>query len=309
MGAADKKLTRRNLRVKAFEIIYSKALQGPDTQADEILKSFNGAIAEIEKSFCRLVQFSNHVFEYSRIDANQEASKFLQKSKVDSSLAESKFIDILRSNESFIEAKKKFSLSDSFPDDLIRKAFKQLKESEQYLTYLESKESTKDVFLWVVQHCLDDHNLCAEYFRESFIQWEHNAEYIVKWSKLLLQNIEGFSFYDVLDKTQTQFVKQLVETHAGNKEYLSSLIKPKLNNWDAERVAVIDLLLLELGLTELLYFPDIPFKVSLNEYIDIAKMYSTKQSGQFVNGVLDNVRKELESQNALPKLAQNKSRE
>ncbi|MBK8684917.1 MAG: hypothetical protein IPN26_07900 [Bacteroidetes bacterium] len=72
-------------------------------------------------------------------------------------------------------------------------------------------------------------------------------------------------------------------------------------NWDADRVAMIDLILLHLGVCEMLYFESIPLKVSINEYIDIAKSYSTPQSGQFVNGLLDNVRKQLSDQNKLTK--------
>ena len=71
------------------------------------------------------------------------------------------------------------------------------------------------------------------------------------------------------------------------------LIEPKLNNWDKDRVALIDLLLLKMGVCEFLFFPTIPTKVTINEYIDIAKQYSTPQSGQFVNGVLDNILKDL----------------
>ena len=77
------------------------------------------------------------------------------------------------------------------------------------------------------------------------------------------------------------------------KTYAEDLIKPKLNNWDADRIAVLDMILLRLGVCELLYFETIPTKVTINEYIDIAKEYSTEQSGQFVNGILDNIHKEL----------------
>jgi N utilization substance protein B len=84
------------------------------------------------------------------------------------------------------------------------------------------------------------------------------------------------------------------------------LIKPKLKNWDAERVAIIDLILLKMGVAELLYFPTIPTKVTINEYIEIAKNYSTPQSGQFVNGVLDNLLKELVSANKIRKIERTK---
>ena len=69
-------------------------------------------------------------------------------------------------------------------------------------------------------------------------------------------------------------------------EHTLEMIKPKLNNWDAERIAALDLILLQMGVCEFLYFETIPTKVTINEYIDLAKAYSTPQSGQFVNGLL-----------------------
>jgi N utilization substance protein B len=76
-------------------------------------------------------------------------------------------------------------------------------------------------------------------------------------------------------------------------EYLQSLIIPKLKNWDPERIALLDMILMKMGVSEFLYFETIPPKVTINEYIDLAKEYSTPQSGQFVNGILDNIHKEL----------------
>ena len=80
------------------------------------------------------------------------------------------------------------------------------------------------------------------------------------------------------------------------------LIRPKLKNWDSDRIALIDMVLLKMGISELLYFETIPTKVTINEYIDIAKDYSTQQSGQFVNGILDSIHKELISQNKIQKV-------
>jgi N utilization substance protein B len=79
------------------------------------------------------------------------------------------------------------------------------------------------------------------------------------------------------------------------------LIKPKLKNWDADRIATLDLIILQMGVCEFLYFETIPTKVTINEYIDLAKEYSTVQSGQFVNGLLDNINKELSAENKINK--------
>ena len=79
------------------------------------------------------------------------------------------------------------------------------------------------------------------------------------------------------------------------------LIKPKLMNWDAERIASLDMILMQMGVCEFLYFETIPTKVTINEYIDLAKEYSTPQSGHFVNGILDNIHKELTTENKIHK--------
>ncbi len=80
------------------------------------------------------------------------------------------------------------------------------------------------------------------------------------------------------------------------------LIRPKLKNWDAERIATLDMILMQMGVCEFLYFETIPPKVTINEYIDLAKEYSTPQSGQFVNGILDNIHKELVQENKMHKV-------
>lgn len=84
------------------------------------------------------------------------------------------------------------------------------------------------------------------------------------------------------------------------------LIRPKLQNWDPERIAAVDMLLMEMGVCEFLYFPTIPTKVTINEYIDLAKAYSTPQSGQFVNGILDNILKDLQQANLVQKIDRTK---
>jgi N utilization substance protein B len=70
-------------------------------------------------------------------------------------------------------------------------------------------------------------------------------------------------------------------------------IEPTLKNWDAERVAILDMVMLKMALCELLHFPTIPTKVTLNEYVEISKLYSTDKSKEFINGILDRLMKEL----------------
>jgi N utilization substance protein B len=85
------------------------------------------------------------------------------------------------------------------------------------------------------------------------------------------------------------------------EEHLESYIILKLKNWDRDRIAALDMIIMKMGVAEFLYFETIPPKVTINEYIDIAKEYSTQQSGQFVNGILDNIHKELVADGKLNK--------
>ena len=103
------------------------------------------------------------------------------------------------------------------------------------------------------------------------------------------------------DTEKKNFAKELLQTVVDKKEHVSELIKARLKNWDPERIAVLDMILMKMGVCEFLYFPTIPPKVTINEYIDLAKDYSTGQSGHFVNGILDGIHKDLVAQNKIYK--------
>ncbi len=117
---------------------------------------------------------------------------------------------------------------------------------------------------------------------------------------------------DNLDKTINQvlgdvsfadrdFSLSLVNKVIENQKELEELIVGKLSNWELERIALIDRLLLRLGIAELLFFPEIPPKVTMNEMIEIAKEYSTAKSGKFINGILDAILNDLKKANKLKK--------
>jgi N utilization substance protein B len=135
--------------------------------------------------------------------------------------------------------------------------------------------------------------LFCQHLEELFTNWDDDAEMM---EQLILNYIQKPGVYntdELLSPEKWLFAKDLLRTVGEKKDYCSTLIHPKLKNWDADRIAVLDMILMRMGLCELLYFETIPTKVTLNEYIDLAKAYSTPQSGQFVNGILDNIHKEL----------------
>jgi N utilization substance protein B len=154
--------------------------------------------------------------------------------------------------------------------------------------------------------------LCAnEYFdqhMEDVIPTWADDEYIAKG---LLEDVTGaipfpeyqgekyFEFSLMAD--EEEFVFTLMRKTIEEKERFDKLIEPKLQNWELDRISIIDSILMRMAMTEFLYLPTIPLKVSINEYLDISKLYSTPKSKEFINGVLDNVMVDLKKSGAIIK--------
>lgn len=120
-------------------------------------------------------------------------------------------------------------------------------------------------------------------------------------------NQEGLSMLmegilvDIENKADKDFSIQLINKIVAKKDELDAKIRERVANWEMDRIALIDKLLLRIGIAEILYFPDIPPKVSINEVIEIAKDYSTSNSGKFINGILDAILSELKKNGTLKK--------
>jgi N utilization substance protein B len=138
---------------------------------------------------------------------------------------------------------------------------------------------------------------------ELFNNWDDDVDMMQQLMISFLQKPNSVNFQDMLGKEKWEFAKGLLQTVLEKKEVAMDLIKPKLKNWDPDRIALLDMLLMQMGVCEFLFFETIPPKVTINEYIDLAKDYSTSQSGQFVNGILDNIHKDLVKENKMHKVA------
>jgi N utilization substance protein B len=125
--------------------------------------------------------------------------------------------------------------------------------------------------------------------------------YAYNLNKESLEALIGAMTSDVEDKADKAFADDLVHRVLAHKEELDKQIKLRVDNWEMNRIALIDKILLRMGICELLYFPDIPPKVSINEAIEIAKIYSTAGSGKFINGILDVILTELKDSGTLNK--------
>jgi N utilization substance protein B len=120
-------------------------------------------------------------------------------------------------------------------------------------------------------------------------------------SKDPIEKVKKDLLPEIGEEESSDFVNQLIDLVLKNEELLDKMILEKVVNWELERMALIDKIVLRMGVTELLYFPEIPPKVSINEAIDISKDYCTRNSGKFVNGILDAILDDLKKEEKLNK--------
>ena len=125
--------------------------------------------------------------------------------------------------------------------------------------------------------------------------------YAHELSKDPIQKIKADLLADITDKESLYFADKLIHYAIENKIRYDDLIKTTVDNWDIERIALIDFIIIKMCLSEFFYFEEIPPKVSINEAIDLAKDYSTKNSGKFVNGILDSLLIKLKDSNEIQK--------
>ncbi len=125
--------------------------------------------------------------------------------------------------------------------------------------------------------------------------------YAYEMNKENLNFLEKEILTDIPEKIDEDFAHNLINRVLIHCSALDEMIKQRVDNWEMNRIALIDKILLRMGICELLYFPDIPPKVSINEVIEIAKIFSTAGSGKFINGILDTILSELKSNGNLNK--------
>jgi N utilization substance protein B len=270
-------------------------------------------LAQVLDLFTTTVLYTVRIAEYADFDARQKASRYLATAdgqNTDVRIATNTVVSAINNNKSFTDRVKNNKLDKYIDEDLVKKVFHNVLKSAEYSVYTHSKEHSTVADKAIMQYIWENEVFGKEDIVDSFTDelpgWEDDAEMITMLMENYLKGNSKVDFSRLLSGEKKDYAHDLLKAVMDKEEYCMELITPKLVNWDKERVAIIDKLLLRMGVCEFLYFPTIPTKVTINEYIDIAKQYSTPQSGQFVNGVLDNILKDLVKQDMINKTDRNK---
>ena len=247
-----------------------------------------------------LVYVLTEIARYAEIDARQKASKHLPTEadlNINIKLAGNELLWKMLEDPSYQKALKVDKPELQADREQIRKLYGQLAESPEYKEYIKEQSRNSKLEKQMLEFILGTLMLPNENFiaqvEEYFTNWDDDCEVINQLILSWLQKPGAFNFMEIISKDKIEFAKELLQTVFDKNELTMDLIKPKLKNWDPDRIAVLDMILMQMGVCEFLYFETIPPKVTINEYIDLAKEYSTPQSGQFVNGILDNIHKDL----------------
>ena len=301
-------ISRRNIRVKVMQTLYSIDSMSGDLKPGEAISILNKKIEQSRHLFTYLIFFITEVARYSETDARQKASKHLPTANdlnVNTRIAGNELLWKIFEDAGFKNAVAEFKPKNIVDTELVKKLYLELAASPEYHEYIElqarDKKSEKDILEFIFSTLMLPNENVISHLEENFINWDDDAEMMNQLVLNFLQKPSNHNFAEMVTKEKLEFAKSLMETVLDKKEVTMELIKPKLKNWDADRIATLDLIILQMGVCEFLYFETIPTKVTINEYIDLAKEYSTEQSGQFVNGLLDNIHKELTAENKISK--------
>ncbi|MCO5234220.1 MAG: transcription antitermination factor NusB [Chitinophagales bacterium] len=308
-------ISRRSVRVKVMQAVYGYE-RSDDALPAAFRKSLQANIHSVKDLYLYLLlsirDVANEVDTVSKIKASkhlptQEDKNFSTK------LLSNVFILNLNNDEEFLKALKKSDAPQNLDEAVKNHLYKLMVEAPEYIEYISSDtefdlEEDRKIISAILNNILLSNDLFLEHIEEIFPSWEDDAEFVVgavrevfKKSKESLKLHIGKNSVKGKILELSEFADKLFEKVIQSKEELTIDIEPYLKNWDLERIAVIDLIIMRMALTEFTDFPSIPLKVTMNEYIDIAKDYSSPKSKDFINGILDRMMKDMNNKGLIGK--------
>jgi len=279
-------------------------------------KALMQSIDNVYEMYIWMLSLLVEVTEYTGIDAIERANKHLPTAEdlnPNLKLLNNKFAVVLRDNPEFTSLVNKYQINWMSDPEFVKGIFNTLKVTPEYAAYLadednsleESKSIIKFVFRKII---LKSHNI-IQAFEDKFISWSVDKEVM---QGMVAKTIKNFTSDDPKMNKLTpisqdwdedkKFVEDLfIYTLKNDKDY-QAYIAERTKNWESERIALMDTILMKMAICELLNFPSIPVKVTINEYLDLSKDYSTPKSNSFINGILDKIMGDLKRNNSIKKI-------
>lgn len=308
-----KMINRVLIRIRVVQILFSSSLE----ETTDLKKAENELIFSLQKSYDLYFYLLSLMLELTntyeqKVDIRK--SKLLptkEDIKPNTKLLDNQFIRQLALNKELDKYLTDRPFSWSEHEAFVRKILDDILNSEIYKEYIEestlSYDDDREFWRKAFKHIIcTNEDLCTLLEDES-LYWNDDVEII---ESFVLKTIKRFeekngAAQDLLpmfkDDSDREFAVKLLRESLFSGKECRELIDKYTKNWESERIALMDMVIMQIAITEIMTFPSIPISVTLNEYIDIAKSYSTAKSASFINGILDAVVKELKEQKKIIK--------
>lgn len=305
-------LSRRHLRIRVMQALYSyyQSDNKDMLQTEQELLRGTNKIYELYLLTMQMILELVNQEEMYYADQPASAVTGIKKSVV-RKLGDNLFVQWLSTNASFKKLTKDNKISWQNEMDAVKKSFYQIRQADQYKAYCAKADSTIkediDFITWIFAEVFTRQEFVFSTLEEKSIYWAESIELIQGMITKTLEGSKAKGEFKLLslfkdEEDDVRFMRELVKKTIQDDEYLTQIIGEKTKNWEADRIAMVDIILMKMALSEILHQTSIPVKVSINEYIDISKDYSTPNSKSFINGVIDKLAVELKSQGKIVKI-------
>ena len=289
-------LSRRYLRIRVMQTLYAW-YQSENKSAFQVEQELFKGTDRFYDLYLQVLSFFTEMSDHEEIYyADVQASAVTGKKKEAVRLLKDNiFINWLSGNSRLKDLTVKRKLSWQVDIDVLQKSFFKLRQSDVYKTYSNSGNADTETDLQFCRELykmlVQRNELVSSILEEKNIYWAEglNIVHDLIFKTIESGQTENFKLLPLYrdEEEDIEFMKLLVNKTIRDDVYFNDLISSKTENWDADRIALVDIILMKMALCEILNIAAIPIKVSINEYIDISKDYSTPNSKGFINGVID----------------------
>lgn len=306
-------INRVLIRLKIVQIVYAYYQNGG--------KNLDTAEKELFFSLSKAYDLYNYLL-LLMVEVTKQANKRLNAAKnklvptkeelfPNTKFVENRFIAQLEVNKQLLEFSNNQKKTWENEADFVKTLCDKILESDIYKEYMASETSSyeEDRELWrkLYKNIIFNNIELDQVLEDQSLYWNDDKEIV---DTFVLKTIKRFDekngakqelLPEFKDEEDQDFARRLFRRTILNADYYRHLISENTKNWDLDRVAFMDVVIMQVALAEILSFPNIPVSVSLNEYVEIAKLYSTPKSGGFINGTLDGIVNSLKKENKLTK--------
>ncbi|MFL5753994.1 MAG: transcription antitermination factor NusB [Bacteroidia bacterium] len=305
-------VNRRFLRIKAMQALYSFF----QSEKNDLGKTEKELLLNIEKIYdlyiyiFSLLLEMHHSAKLQMEDARHKMLPSQEDLNPNKKLIENSVLAALADNQQLNKEITNRKISWQNDLDLVRKVLNDVRQSEEYKSYMTSGKSDvsedKDFIASVMANIIAEHELLNYWLEEHNIHWADDVYIAFTTVIRSIENADAKGKITLVplykDPVEDKlFVRELLTKCVIHNEEYEQMISEKTKNWEVERIALMDVLLMKMALTEIMCFESIPVKVSLNEYIELSKQYSTPKSKMFINGILDKIVLDLKKENRISK--------